>query len=66
MRGKYNNNSTDGGFIMKYCVVIVRTGCVFIEAENEAEAMDIANHYPTDEINWSDDWEATDCEVFYE
>lgn len=51
---------------MKYCVVIVRTGCVFIEAENEAEAMDIANHYPTDEINWSDDWEATDCEVFYE
>lgn len=46
---------------MKYCVTIVRTGCVFIEAENEAEAMDIANHQTTDTVNWSDDWEATDC-----
>lgn len=46
---------------MKYCVTIVRTGCMFVEAENEAEAMDIANHQTTDAVNWSDDWEATDC-----
>lgn len=46
---------------MKYCVTIVRTGCVFIEAESEAEAMDIANHQTTDTVNWSDDWEATDA-----
>lgn len=46
---------------MKYCVTIIRTGCVFVEAESEAEAMDIANHQNTDTINWSDDWEATDA-----
>ena len=46
---------------MKYCVTIVRTGCIFVEAENETEAMDIANHQLTGEVNWSDDWEATDC-----
>ena len=45
----------------KYCVTIVRTGCVFVEAENEAKAMDIANHQTTDAVNWSEDWEATDC-----
>ena len=46
---------------MKYCVTVVRTGCVFVEAENAARAMDIANHQPTDAISWSDDWVATDC-----
>ena len=46
---------------MRYCVTIVRTGCVFVEAENEAKAMDIANHQTTDDVSWSDDWEATDC-----
>ena len=45
----------------KYCVTIIRTGCVFVEAKNEAEAMDIANHQTTDTVSWSDDWEATDC-----
>ena len=45
----------------KYCVTIVRTGCVFVEAENEAKAMDIANHQTTDAVNWSEDWDATDC-----
>lgn len=45
----------------KYCVTIVRTGCMFVEAENEAKAMDIANHQTTDAVNWSDDWEVTDC-----
>lgn len=29
---------------MKYCVTIERTGCVFVEAENEDAAIDIANH----------------------
>ena len=46
---------------MKYCVTIVRTGCMFVEAENEAEAMDIADHQTTDTVNWSDDWTPTDC-----
>ena len=46
---------------MKYCVTIVRTGCVFVEAESEAEAMDIADHQTTDTVNWSEDWEPTDC-----
>ena len=46
---------------MKYCVTIVSTGCVFVEAENKAEAMDIANHQTTDAVNWSEDWGATDC-----
>ena len=46
---------------MKYCVTIVRTGCVFVEAETKEEAMDIANHQTTDTVNWSEDWEPTEC-----
>lgn len=46
---------------MKYCVTIVRTGCVFVEANSEAEAMDIADHQLTDTVSWSDDWEPTDA-----
>lgn len=46
---------------MKYCVTVVRYGCVFVEAETMAEAMDIANHQLTDTIIWSDDWGVTDC-----
>ena len=49
---------------MKYCVTIVRTGCVFVEAETAAEAMDIANYQTTDTVNWSEDWNATDCEEY--
>ena len=47
---------------MKYLVTIVRTGCLFVEAESESEALDIANHQTTDAVSWSDDWEATDCQ----
>ena len=46
---------------MKYCVTVVRTGCIFVEAKNETEAIDIANHQTTDTVNWSDDWQTTDC-----
>ena len=46
---------------MKYCVTVVRTGCLFIEAESECEAVDIANHQLTDAVCWSDSWEASDC-----
>lgn len=46
---------------MTYCVTVVRTGCVFVNAKNIEEAMDIANHQDTRTISWSDDWEATDC-----
>lgn len=45
----------------KYCVPIARTGCVFVIAETEEDAIDIANHQVTSTISWSDDWEATDC-----
>ncbi|MBQ7818569.1 MAG: hypothetical protein IJ341_02610 [Bacteroidales bacterium] len=46
---------------MKFCVTVTRTGCVFVKANSASEAMDIANHQTTDTVNWSDDWEATDC-----
>lgn len=45
----------------KYCVTVVRYGNVFVEAEIEEEAMDIADHQLTDTINWSDYWGVTDC-----
>lgn len=44
----------------KYCVTITRTGYLFIEAENMAEAMEIADHQTTDTVKWSDDWSPTD------
>lgn len=47
---------------MKYLVTVMRTGCVFVEADNTGEAMDIANHQLTDTVSWSDDWEATDAQ----
>ena len=46
---------------MKYCVTVIRTGCVFVEADNWEDALDIANYQLTDDIYWSDDWEATDA-----
>lgn len=45
----------------KYCVTIVRYGTVYIEAESEQEAIDIADHQTTDTVCWSDDWEPTDA-----
>lgn len=47
---------------IKYCVMIQRTGCLFVEAESPEQAMYIANHQLTDTVNWSDDWEATGVE----
>lgn len=44
----------------RYCVTIVRTGCVFIEAESPEDAMDIADRQTTDTVNWSD-WEPTEA-----
>lgn len=45
----------------KYCVTIVRHGYLFVEAESEEEAMDIADHQTTDTVIWSDDWSPTDA-----
>ena len=45
----------------KYCVTITRTGCLFVEAESEAAAMDLADHQTTDTVSWYDDWEPTDA-----
>lgn len=47
---------------MKYCVTVTRTGWTFVEANSEEEAMYIANHQRTEDINWSDDWSPTDIE----
>ena len=44
-----------------YAVTVVRTGVVFVMADSEEEAMDIANHQCTDTVNWSDDWEPSDA-----
>lgn len=44
----------------KYLVTVVRTGSVSIEADDEDQALDIANSLKTDSVCWSDDWEATD------
>lgn len=43
-------------------VTIVRTGCMFVEADSEEAAMVLANHQTTDAVNWSDDWTVTDVE----
>lgn len=47
---------------MKYMTIITRTGCLFVEANSESEAIEIANNQLTDTVNWSDDWEVTDIE----
>lgn len=44
-----------------YCVTVVRTGCIFVTAKSETEALEIANHQLTDSVSWSDEWEATDA-----
>lgn len=48
----------------KFCVTIVRYGCLFVEAEDEVDAMDLADHQTTDTVNWSDDWTPTDAEEY--
>lgn len=45
----------------KYCVPVVRTDCLFVEAENMEEAINIAEHRTTDAVSWSDEWNATDA-----
>ena len=52
--------------MQKYIVNIVRYGCIVVEAENEASAMDIANNETTDAVHWSDYWEATDADEYCE
>lgn len=46
---------------MKYEVTVTRIGCVYVEADSSDEAMDIANEQPTENVDWCDEWEATDC-----
>lgn len=46
---------------MKYGVTVVRYGWLFVEADSESEAMDIADHQTTDTVNWSGDWKPTDA-----
>lgn len=42
-------------------VTVTRTGCVMVEADNEHEAMMIAANQPTEDISWTEDWEAFDA-----
>lgn len=44
---------------MVYKVAVVRTGFVYVEAEDKAAAMWLADHLTTDEVNWSEDWGPT-------
>ena len=44
----------------KFCVTISRVGCLFVMAENESDAMYIANRQHSDTVKWFDNWEATD------
>ena len=46
---------------MKYEVTITRIGSVFVEAEDEEKAMEIAGCQSTKDVSWSDSWEVTDC-----
>ena len=46
---------------MKCCVTVVRYGFLFVEADNVAEAFEIADRQTTDAVNWCDDWECTDA-----
>jgi hypothetical protein len=43
-----------------YEVTIGRTGVVFVKAESDAAAMELADHLTPDKISWSDDWSPTD------
>lgn len=42
-------------------VTVTRTGCAMVEADNINEAMHIAANLPTEEISWTEDWEASDA-----
>lgn len=42
-------------------VTITRTGCVMVEADNANEAMHIAANLPTEDVSWTDSWEASDA-----
>lgn len=44
----------------KYCVIIQRNGCIFVEANSEEEAVDIADHQLTDTVIWDEDWHPSD------
>lgn len=46
---------------MKFCVTVVRYGCLFVEAESIGKAIEIADHQTTDTVNWSEDWECTEA-----
>lgn len=59
---QYYNRPKEGIAKKKYCVTIARYGCLFVEAESEDEAMDIADHQTTDTVIWSDDWAPTDVQ----
>jgi hypothetical protein len=44
-----------------YDVTITRFGCVKIQANSAEEAMKLANLLPTEEVEWNEEWEATDA-----
>ena len=47
---------------MKYSVTVVRIGYVDVEADSAEEAMrDVNENAKLDEVNWCDDWNATDA-----
>lgn len=46
----------------KFCVIILKTGCVYIEAENAAEAQRIVDkHASASDVTWDDGFEVSDA-----
>ena len=43
-------------------VTVAVTGCMFVEAESEDKAREIADRQTADTVSWSDDWQITDVE----
>ena len=44
-----------------YEITVTKFGFTTIKAESEEEAMNIAKEMATDDFDWSDDIEVTDC-----
>lgn len=43
-----------------YTVVVTRTGTVCVAAEDPSDALENANQVAAEDVDWDDDWEATD------
>lgn len=48
---------------MKYCVTVARTGVMYVDAKSKEAAEEYVQRTIWDSaIQWSDDWNVTDCQ----